>query len=116
MRFQQILKVAGAGTNRLTLNLPTGATLKKINALNATKPWQKCSLGLAEVPAGTGRGLSLLHMIPQPGDRDLSWEGEISVDAPFLYIVATFYGCDASDALTLTVGYEMPPARPRRWW
>lgn len=116
MLFHQTPKKADAGTNTITIMIPVGATLKKVNTLNNTKAWQKTSIILTESSGTSGRGLSLLHQVPQPGARDLSWEGEIHIDPPFIYVNADFYGCDANDTLTMTVGYEMPAREPQRWW
>lgn len=115
MLFQQKPKVATAGTNFVTIKLPVRTVLKKVNALNETKAWQKTSIGLFEGDDSGGRNLSLLHKVSQPGDRDLSWEGSMLLEVPFTVVGVTFYGADAADALTVTIGYERAPTKRKGW-
>lgn len=117
MLFQQLPKPATAGTNYIVYMLPVGSTLKKVNANNATKAWQKCTILVGKKADGTGEGIALIHWGVQAGNRDLSWEGELTIEAPAIYIVAVFYGADLNDTLTLTVGYELgAPKEKRAWW
>lgn len=115
MLFLQKPKAATAGNNYLTFQLPVGAILKKVNVINASKEWQLITLQITEDEAGVGRGLSLVHRAPQAGTRDVSWEGEMMIEAPFIYVGALIFGCDLDDVLSLTIGYEMAPKK-KGWW
>jgi len=119
MFFHQKPAVATSGENRVTFALPVGAILKQVNAQNSTKPWQDCTIQISEMEDGTGASLSLKHAEVQCGIRDVQWSGEMKIDRPYIFVGAVFSGCDANDALTLTVGYEMPPRQRgiwERWW
>lgn len=115
MLFNEKPKVAGAGENTITIKMPVGAIVKHIACRNETKAWQNISIELSEDGTRHHRYFSLTGLRPQPGDRDLVYNKPFRIDAPFQYVLGTIQGCDASDALWLVVGYEMP-ARPKHGW
>lgn len=99
--------IASGGAHYLSIRLAPGAKVRCISARNATTPCMgiKISLGGLSEPDLSEGILPLAWGIPSAG-FDLSWYGDIEVNANSARVVARFDGCAANDDLQFVVGAE----------
>ena len=104
--------VAGAGTNRIFADCPTGANLRVVAVINGNTGNQDFRIDLASI--GNNVNDSDLNAIPLlHGTQDglktvvLQMNGNGLEMSDWRRVVATFYNCTANDGIALAVGYEI---------
>lgn len=110
-RKEPAASTASSMQDVVVLALPVGAILKQASGMNNTRSWEKVSIVLCDTQATTTaaeRQIGLVHEEIQAGSRYVTWRGEITIESPFIYLIAQFGNCTAADECWLIVGYEMP--------
>ncbi len=99
---------ASSGTNTVRAVLPPRGRISGAFARNATSGWQVIEIRLGSIsnPDADAAGVVLVRQAQDGPSTGVTWTGQMKIGPSYRVIVATFYGCTALDALTLSVGVE----------
>lgn len=106
MRYIKKVVTASAGTNTFSVKLSEGAKLRRVNISNYGTPWLPVQLMLSNKLDDVSDVLSLIKKTMQVGLRGMSWEGIITIEAPYAFVIATFFGCTLGDIIAISLGWE----------
>lgn len=108
--------LAVAGTSYIIVRIPQGERLRLAFARNATRPWQRVILYLAETsmpynplanaPSDLGTHLVLSNGVQGGKQATVSWNGDIPLADAYRTVMAIFWNCAAGDSLGIGAGVE----------